>query len=76
MRRVRRFVAGDAPVSVAFVLANRSDHQERRALGPKIRRAYSNMGVMAFAELDSEQLMDDEKVAQEFDARMGRRAEE
>jgi hypothetical protein len=34
------------------------------------------MGVMAFAELDSEQLMEnDEKVAQEFDARMGRRAD-
>src|SRR5208337_4010420 len=32
--------------------------------GPKIRRAYSNMGVMALAELDSEQLMEnDEKVA-------------
>ena len=31
------------------------------------------MGVMAFAELDSEQLMEnDEKVAQEFDARIGR----
>ena len=34
------------------------------------------MGVMAYADLDSEQLMEnDEKVAQEFDARMGRRAE-
>jgi hypothetical protein len=44
--------------------------------GPKIRRAYSNMGVMAYADLDSEQLMEnDEKVAQEFDARMGRRAD-
>jgi hypothetical protein len=43
--------------------------------GPKIRRAYSNMGVMAYADLDSEQLMaNDEKVAQEFDARMGRTA--
>ncbi len=43
--------------------------------GPKIRRAYSNMGVMAFADLDSEQMMEnDEKVAQEFDARMGRTA--
>src|SRR5271169_4666241 len=43
--------------------------------GPKIRRAYSNMGVMAFADLDSEQMMEnDEKVAQEFDDRMGRTA--
>ena len=43
--------------------------------GPKIRRAYSNMGVMAYADLDSEQLMaNDEKVAQEFDARTGRTA--
>jgi hypothetical protein len=43
--------------------------------GPKIGRAYSNMGVMGFAELDSEQLMaNDEKVAHEFDARMGRQA--
>ena len=41
--------------------------------GPKIRRAYSSMGVMAFAELDSEELMaNDEKVAKEFDERMGR----
>jgi hypothetical protein len=43
--------------------------------GPKIRRAYSSMGVMGFAELDSEQMMaNDEKVAQDFDERMGRQA--
>src|SRR5277367_4744441 len=43
--------------------------------GPKSRRAYSNMGVMAFADLDTEQMMEnDEKVAQEFDDRMGRTA--
>jgi len=42
--------------------------------GPKIRNAYSAMGVMAFADLDADALMaNDEKVAQEFDARHGRR---
>ncbi|MGA9724528.1 MAG: hypothetical protein WBQ86_18855 [Candidatus Binatus sp.] len=29
--------------------------------GPKIRRAYSNMGVMAYADLDSEQLMENDE---------------
>jgi hypothetical protein len=41
--------------------------------GPKIRRAYSNMGVIGFAEVDAEKLMrNDERVAEEFDARFGR----
>jgi len=38
--------------------------------GPKIRRAYSNMGIMGFAEIDTEALAArDEAVAEEFDAR-------
>jgi len=40
--------------------------------GPKIRRAYSNMGIMGFAEVDTEQLAArDEAVAEEFDAKRG-----
>jgi hypothetical protein len=40
--------------------------------GPKIRRAYSNMGILGFAEIDAEALQaNDERVAQEFDARRG-----
>jgi len=36
--------------------------------GPKIRRAYSNMGIMGFAEVDTEALAArDEQVAEEFD---------
>jgi hypothetical protein len=43
--------------------------------GPKIRRAYSNMGIMGYADVDPEELSrNDERVAQEFDARAGRRA--
>src|SRR5213595_4121927 len=38
--------------------------------GPKIRRAYSNMGIIGFADADTEQLTrEDERVAEEFDAR-------
>jgi hypothetical protein len=38
--------------------------------GPKIRRAYSNMGVLAFADVDTEALQaNDEAVAGQFDAR-------
>jgi hypothetical protein len=38
--------------------------------GPKIRRAYSNMGIMGFAEVDTEELAaHDEAVAAEFDAK-------
>src|SRR5881398_25292 len=38
--------------------------------GPKIRRAYANMGIIGYAEVDSEELSrQDERVAQEFDAR-------
>src|SRR5216684_644915 len=36
--------------------------------GPKIRRAYSNMGIIGFADVDTEQLTrEDERVAEEFD---------
>jgi len=38
--------------------------------GPKIRRAYSNMGVIGFADVDLDALMKhDQRVAEEFDAR-------
>src|SRR5213594_4864768 len=38
--------------------------------GPKIRRAYANMGIIGYAEVDTEELSrQDERVAQEFDAR-------
>jgi hypothetical protein len=38
--------------------------------GPKIRRAYSNMGIIGFADVDAEGLMRaDERVAEEFDSR-------
>ena len=41
--------------------------------GPKIRRAYSNMGIMGFADVDAGALMaNDEKVAEDFDARRAR----
>jgi para-aminobenzoate N-oxygenase AurF len=43
--------------------------------GPKIRRAYSNMGILGFADFNAEEMTEnDERVAQEFDARHGRRA--
>jgi hypothetical protein len=38
--------------------------------GPKIRRAYANMGIIGFAEADAEALSrEDERIAEEFDAR-------
>jgi len=38
--------------------------------GPKIRRAYSDMGIIGFADVDSEALLaNDQRVAEEFDAR-------
>jgi len=41
--------------------------------GPKIRRAYSNMGIIGFADIDAAALMaNDEKVAEDFDARRTR----
>ncbi len=41
--------------------------------GPKIRRAYANMGVLEYAETDAEGLREeDERVAAEFDARRAR----
>jgi hypothetical protein len=37
--------------------------------GPKIRRAYTKMGIIGFADVDTETLSaEDEKVAEEFDA--------
>ncbi len=40
--------------------------------GPKIRKAYSDMGIIGFAEINSEELSaNDEKIAAEFDARHG-----
>ncbi|HZR83662.1 MAG TPA: ferritin-like domain-containing protein [Candidatus Binatia bacterium] len=36
--------------------------------GPKIRRAYANMGILGYADVDAEALArDDEKIAQDFD---------
>ncbi len=41
--------------------------------GPKIRRAYANMGIIGFADIDAEALSrEDERVARDFDARMHR----
>jgi hypothetical protein len=38
--------------------------------GPRIRRAYANMGILGFAEADVDALMkEDERVAEAFDAR-------
>jgi 1,2-phenylacetyl-CoA epoxidase catalytic subunit len=38
--------------------------------GPKIRRAYANMGILGFADADTEALSrDDERIAADFDAR-------
>jgi len=38
--------------------------------GPKIRRAYANMGILGFADLDLDELSrNDERVARDFDAR-------
>jgi hypothetical protein len=40
--------------------------------GPKIRRAYANMGIIGFADVDTEQLArEDEQIAERFDARRG-----
>src|SRR5206468_2044140 len=38
--------------------------------GPKIRRAYANMGIIGYADVDTEELTrNDERVAEEFDTR-------
>ena len=38
--------------------------------GPRVRKAYADMGVLDFAEVDAESLLDkDNRVAEEFDAR-------
>jgi P-aminobenzoate N-oxygenase AurF len=43
--------------------------------GPRIRKAYADMGVMSYAEMDADDLLaKDEQVAADFDARQGRRA--
>jgi hypothetical protein len=41
--------------------------------GPKIRRAYANMGIIGYGDIDTDEMMrNDERVAEEFDARTGR----
>jgi hypothetical protein len=41
--------------------------------GPKIRRAYANMGILGFADVDAEALSrEDERVARDFDERARR----
>ena len=41
--------------------------------GPRIRKAYEDMGIMGFAEVDSEALQkEDEAIAERFDAEKGR----
>jgi hypothetical protein len=41
--------------------------------GAKVRRAYANMGILGFADVDSDQLTrQDETIARDFDARFGR----
>jgi para-aminobenzoate N-oxygenase AurF len=43
--------------------------------GPKIRRAYANMGILGFADIDTAVLAEnDERVAEEFDARLAERS--
>ena len=43
--------------------------------GPKIRRAYANMGILGFADVDTTALAEnDERVAEEFDARRAQRS--
>ena len=38
--------------------------------GPKVRRAYADMGIIGFADVDTEALSaEDERVALEFDKR-------
>ena len=42
--------------------------------GPRIRKAYADMGILGFADLDVEELArNDERIALEFDERHGRR---
>jgi hypothetical protein len=41
--------------------------------GAKVRRAYANMGILGFADFDTEELeRADERIAEEFDARRPR----
>ena len=43
--------------------------------GPRIRKAYADMGILGFADVDAEAMRaEDERVALEFDTRAGRRA--
>src|SRR5205823_11874044 len=38
--------------------------------GPRVRKAYADMGVMEFAQVDAEALLDrDNRVAEDFDAK-------
>jgi hypothetical protein len=40
--------------------------------GPKVRRAYANMGILGFADFDTEELeRNDERIATEFDQQRG-----
>jgi hypothetical protein len=39
--------------------------------GPRVRKAYEDMGVMEFAQIDAQAMLDnDGRVAEEFDAKM------
>ena len=41
-----------------------------RSVGARVRRAYEDMGVMEFAEVDAAGILDnDNRVAEEFDAK-------
>jgi hypothetical protein len=44
--------------------------------GPRVRKAYTDMGIIGFGDFDSEALQEqDERVAEEFDRKMGLNAE-
>ncbi len=44
--------------------------------GPRIQKAYADMGILGFGDFDSEeQQREDERVAEEFDRKMGLTAE-
>ena len=39
--------------------------------GPRVRKAYEDMGVMEFAQVDAQAILEnDARVAEEFDAKM------
>ncbi len=44
--------------------------------GPRVQKAYADMGILGFGDIDSEELQkEDERVAEEFDRKMGLNAE-